>query len=65
MDYTAIGDTVNLAARLQVLSDNGAITISEATYLLIEDKINADNIGHRQIRGREGTVNTYAVVGLH
>lgn len=64
MDYTAIGDTVNLAARLQVLSDNGAITISEATYNIISDKINADNIGHRQIRGREGTVNLYNVANL-
>lgn len=64
MDYTAIGDTVNLAARLQVLSESGTITISEATFNLIADKVNADNIGHRQIRGREGTVNTYAVVNL-
>jgi class 3 adenylate cyclase len=64
MDYTAIGDTVNLAARLQVLSDNGAITISEATFNFISDSINADNIGHRQIRGREGTVNIFEVVNL-
>ncbi len=64
MDYTAIGDTVNLAARLQVMSDNGVITISDATHNLIADKINADHIGHRQIRGREGTVDTYAVIKL-
>ena len=32
MDFTAIGDTVNLASRLQGLSDNSQITVSEETY---------------------------------
>src|SRR5262249_9575833 len=35
MDYTAIGDTTNLASRLQVLAPPGGILISESTYRLV------------------------------
>ena len=35
LDYTAIGDTTNLAARLQQHAEPGAILISEATYRLL------------------------------
>jgi len=32
MDYTVIGDTTNLAARMQQMAPNGAIWVTEATY---------------------------------
>lgn len=64
MDYTAIGDNVNLAQRLQSLSHNGEITISEATYSRISDHVAARPGGRRQVKGREEAVMTYLVTGL-
>ncbi|MDM8560075.1 adenylate/guanylate cyclase domain-containing protein [Candidatus Parabeggiatoa sp. HSG14] len=39
MDYTVIGDTVNLAARLQGIAKGGEIMVGEETYRLVKDKL--------------------------
>src|SRR5881628_918321 len=36
MDYTAVGDTTNVAARLQQFADPGRIVVSDGTYRLVE-----------------------------
>lgn len=64
MDFTAIGDTVNLASRLQGLSQGGQITISEETYSLVLNYTRARRIGPRAVRGREEPVVTYVVEGM-
>ncbi|NDJ87394.1 MAG: response regulator [Chloroflexi bacterium] len=64
MNYTAIGDAVNLAQRLQELSARGVITISKSTFDLVGDYIEAFPNGLRRIRGREEMVHTYQVNGL-
>ena len=64
MDFTAIGDTVNLASRLQGLSENSQITVSEDTYRLIADWVAVQSMGPRTVRGREERVNTYLIERL-
>jgi class 3 adenylate cyclase len=59
MDFTAIGDTVNLASRLQGLSENSQITISEDTFKLVADEVVAERLEPRMVRGREDAVTTY------
>ncbi|MCB9454173.1 MAG: response regulator [Anaerolineaceae bacterium] len=62
MDFTAVGDTVNLASRLQQLSDNGQILISDAVYNRVSDFIQAHSIGSQKIRGRQEQVTVYEVM---
>lgn len=64
MDYTAVGDTVNLAARLQGLSDSSQITISEQVYRAIEERVEAVLVGPCQVKGREEPVVVYRVLGF-
>lgn len=64
MDFTAVGDTVNVAARLQTLSDNGQILISEALYELIKHYVNARPLGPVSFKGRTGQVQTYEVISM-
>jgi class 3 adenylate cyclase len=64
MDFTAIGDTVNLASRLQGLSSHNQITISEETYRLVADAVDCERTGPRVVRGREEPVITYLALRL-
>jgi adenylate cyclase len=64
MNFTAIGDTVNLGSRLQEMCRDGRILISEATQLLVDGKVKSDKIGVLPIKGRETPVTTYEVTGL-
>src|SRR5262245_57143444 len=61
MDYTAIGDTTNLACRLQTLAPPGAILISESTHRLVRGFFAVEPIGPLGIRGKTEPVNAYAV----
>jgi class 3 adenylate cyclase len=64
MDFTAIGDTVNLASRLQGLSTGSQITVSEETYNQVARHVLAERMGPRTVRGREEPVTTYLIQGL-
>src|SRR5262245_4816134 len=61
MDYTAIGDTTNLASRLQTAAAPGAILISEATYRLVRGFFAVEPVGPLGVRGKIDPVNAYAV----
>jgi class 3 adenylate cyclase/tetratricopeptide (TPR) repeat protein len=63
MDYTAIGDTTNLAARMQVLAEAGTILITEATYRLVEGYIRSESLGPVQVKGRSEPVIAHRVTG--
>lgn len=64
MDFTAVGDTVNIAARLQALSDNGQILISQGTYEQISPYVQARMIGPVSFKGRTGQVMTYEIFSM-
>ena len=64
MDYTAIGDTTNLAARLQALAEPGTIVISEATHALLRGGFRSVPLGPFQVKGKSEPVSAHQVLGL-
>jgi adenylate cyclase len=64
LEYTAIGDTVNLAARLETLTkDLGSpIIVSESTYALLEGEFPVRALGNVTVKGKEESVKIYAVL---
>jgi class 3 adenylate cyclase/tetratricopeptide (TPR) repeat protein len=52
MDYTAVGDTTNLAARMQQTARPGSVVITEATHHFIEGFFETLDLGQVDIKGR-------------
>ena len=52
MEITALGDTVNLASRLESEADTGGILMSEATHALVEGYVDSEFAGERAIKGK-------------
>ncbi|MBE2184807.1 MAG: response regulator [Anaerolineae bacterium] len=63
MNYTAVGDTVNLAARLQQIASGGRILTSQATKDLLPDLFKLTTLGELKIKGRAEGVMAYEVIG--
>ena len=49
---TALGDAINLAARLQALAQPTTIMLSEATYRLVDGMVESHFAGEREIKGK-------------
>ena len=62
MDYTAQGDTTNLAARLQTLAEPGTVLVSDQTYRLTQGYFTFLPLGERQVKGR-APVQVFQVTG--
>jgi tetratricopeptide (TPR) repeat protein len=63
MDYTAVGDTTHLAARLQALAEPGGVLVSEFTYRAVEGYVRAEGLGLVPIKGRAEPVRVWNVTG--
>lgn len=59
MDYTAIGDTVNTAARLESNAGRGQILISRDVYETLKDRIAVTPVGEIPLKGKEVGVYVY------
>jgi len=64
MDYTAIGDTVNTAARLESNAKRGEILISEAVYERVKDRIEAEPVGELSLKGKAQKILTYRLLEI-
>ena len=64
MEYTVIGDSVNLAARLESIAKPGQVLISQRTYQKVEGLVDVRPLGTVKVRGKEEQVEVYEVLGL-
>ncbi len=64
MDFTAIGDTVNTAARLESNAMPGQILISSVTYEIVRDKVIATPLGTIKVKGKEQELTIYQLDGI-
>ena len=64
MDYTAIGDTTNVAARLQQSAAPWHIVISEATYRLVAGYCSTQSLGELALRGKAEPMQAWEVTAV-
>jgi adenylate cyclase len=64
MEYTAIGDSVNIAKRLQENALPGQILISDRLYRLVKEDVAVKRLATAQLKGKQHPVDVYEVVGL-
>jgi class 3 adenylate cyclase/tetratricopeptide (TPR) repeat protein len=62
MDYTAVGDTTNVAARLQQAADPGHITISEVTHRLVSGYFYTRSLGELPLKGKSEPIQAWEVI---
>ncbi|MEJ2189271.1 MAG: adenylate/guanylate cyclase domain-containing protein [Acidobacteriota bacterium] len=62
VEFKAVGDTVNLASRLEGLAEPGAAYVSEETFRITEGLFRFEALGERSTKGREKPVRVYRVI---
>lgn len=62
MEYTVIGDTVNLAARLQSASKSQEIVVGPRTYELTKDRFTFEPMAPLHVKGKSETIQAYKVL---
>lgn len=63
-DYTAIGDTVNTASRLESKALPGQILISETVYAEVESRVSVNRVGALSLKGKAKAVETYQIITI-
>jgi predicted ATPase/class 3 adenylate cyclase len=61
VEYTALGDAVNLAARMEQTAEPGMVQIAENTFHLVRPFFDITPLGELEVKGKEEPVNAYQV----
>ncbi|NIP13681.1 MAG: AAA family ATPase, partial [Pseudomonas stutzeri] len=62
VEYTAMGDAINLAARMERAAEPGTVLISEDTHKLIAPLFETEPLGPVQVKGRKEPVPVFRIV---
>src|SRR5262245_61969958 len=63
IDYTAVGETTHLAARVEQAASPGSVLITAATLQLAEGYVRSISLGPMNVKGRPAPVDVYELVG--
>lgn len=62
-EYTALGDAVNVAARMQTAAEPGTMVITEMTRRLTGDTFELDDLGAIEVKGKTDPIHAWRVLG--
>ena len=63
-EYTAVGDTMNVAARIQDMAEPGTVLVTSETYRFIAPRFDAEDLGETQVKGRTRPVHAFRLLGV-
>ena len=63
MDYTAVGDTTNLAARMENSAEPGTVLVSKNTYKIAGDFFEFKSSGKLAVKGKESPQEAFQLIG--
>jgi class 3 adenylate cyclase len=61
LEYTLVGDTVNLAQRLQQFAEAGETVLSEATHRVVGERVDAKELPSQLVKGRDTPVVAFKI----
>jgi len=62
VEFKAVGDTVNLASRMESLAEPGTTYVSENTFKLTEGFFRFESLGERRVKGKQEPIKVYQVI---
>jgi len=63
MEYTALGDAINLAARMEATAAPGSVQIAHDTYKLVKSQFEFEELGGIEVKGKAEPVRAYRALG--
>ena len=62
VEFKAVGDTVNLASRIEEIAESGTTYVTEDTFRLTDGIFRFEGLGSREIKGKEKPIKVYRVL---
>ena len=62
--FAAIGDTTNVAARVQAVAQPGQVLLADATYQRMRDRVRVEPLGAASLKGRTETIDVYELLDV-
>ncbi len=62
VQFTAVGDTINMASRMESLAEPGTVFVTEDTFRLTEGFFRFEALGEHRVKGKQNPVRVYRVV---